>query len=94
MATETATITLPTFLENALIHGDLRGLGDTGLQVYASVVDHLAEAGWYVTDVARDGSGGTRNFRLQFGPAGSLDVTDYVIHRPHQMESAFLLSAH
>jgi hypothetical protein len=85
--TETATITLPTFLENALVHGDLRGLGETGAQIYASVIDHLAEGGWYISDVARDHSGGTRNFRLQFGTDGSLDVMDYVIHRPDRIET-------
>jgi hypothetical protein len=43
---ETATITLPTFLENALVQARR-----------STPIDHFAEGGWYITDVARDHSG-------------------------------------
>lgn len=86
MTIEAATITLPAFLADALVHGELRGLDNTGLQVYASVIDHLEEGGWYVVDVARDDAGKTQHFRLNFGDAGSLDVQDFVINRTETME--------
>jgi hypothetical protein len=87
MAIEVATITLPAFLADALVHGDLGRLDDTGLRIYASVVDHLDEGGWYVVDVARDDDGKSQHFRLNFGTSGSIDVQDYVIHRTGSMEN-------
>jgi hypothetical protein len=92
MATETAIVTLPAFLENALLHGDLGGLDDARLQVYCSVIDHLEGDGWYV--VERDDDGipheprHALHFRLHFGADLDSKVNDYVCHRPRQIEHA------
>jgi hypothetical protein len=89
MATEIAIVTLPTFLEQALLDGDLSGLDEAGLQVYCSVIDHLEGDGWYV--VERDDDGipheprHALHFRLFFGSDHGGKVKDYVFHRTGRM---------
>jgi hypothetical protein len=93
MATEIAIVTLPAFLEGALLHQDFRGLDDAGLQIYCSVVDHLEADGWHV--VARDDDGlpheprDALHFRLYFGTDLGCKVNDYICHRSDRIESCW-----
>jgi hypothetical protein len=84
VATETAIVTLPAFLDAALLHQDFRGLDDARLLVYCSVMDHLDAEGWHV--VERDDDGlpheprHALHFRLYFAAGLDCEVNDYVCH--------------
>jgi hypothetical protein len=49
MATETAIVTLPAFLENALLHGDLGGLDDARRSTALSLTISRAMAGTWLS---------------------------------------------